>query len=59
VDRARVLALAKNAENYEVFGLTLKVASLDDVIRSKQATGRDVDLQALPTLNALRERTGG
>jgi hypothetical protein len=51
--------LAEDAETYEVFGLTIKVASLDDVIRSKQAAGRDVDLQALPTLHALRERKAG
>jgi hypothetical protein len=48
--------LVEDAEAYEVFGITIKVASLDDVIRSKAAAGRDVDLQALPTLHALRER---
>jgi len=51
--------LAEHAEEYEVFGVTIRVASLDDIIRSKQAAGRDVDLQALPTLQALRERKGG
>ena len=51
--------LAEHAEKYEVFGLMIRVASLDDVIRSKQAAGRDVDLQALPTLHALRERKAG
>jgi hypothetical protein len=48
--------LAEHAETYEVFGLTIKVASLEDIIRSKAAAGRDVDLQALPTLHALRAR---
>jgi hypothetical protein len=51
--------LTEHAEEYEVFGLTIRVASLDDIIRSKQAAGRDVDLQALPTLQALRERKAG
>jgi hypothetical protein len=51
--------LATDAESYEVFGITIKVASLDDVIRSKAAAGRDVDLQALPTLRALRDRKAG
>jgi hypothetical protein len=48
--------LAENAETYDVFGLKIEVASLEDIIRSKQAAGRNKDLQALPTLRALRER---
>lgn len=35
--------------------LIVRVAALDDVIRSKEATGRDRDLAQLPTLKRLRE----
>jgi hypothetical protein len=41
-------------------GLTVTVASLRDVIRSKEAAGRDKDLAQLPllrrTLEVIRER---
>ena len=37
--------------------LTVWVASLDDVIRSKEATGRDKDLRVLPVLRLVRDRT--
>ena len=50
--------LSAGAETYEVYGLKIRVASLDDVIRSKTAAGRERDLQALPTLQALKERRG-
>jgi hypothetical protein len=48
--------LAAGAQPYEVFGLRVSVASLADIIRSKQAAGRNKDLQAIPTLRALQER---
>lgn len=48
--------LAPNAQTYSIFGLEIEVASLDDIIRSKEAAGRNKDLQALPTLHALRRR---
>ena len=35
------------------------VAALDDIIASKEASGRDKDLRALPTLYTLRDRLGG
>ena len=35
-------------------GLTVLVASLDDVIASKEAAGRDKDFEALPGLIRLR-----
>jgi hypothetical protein len=38
-------------------GLTVRVASLADVIRSKEASGRAKDLAALPALRATLERT--
>ena len=37
-------------------GLTILVASLEDVIRSKEAAGRDKDRQALPRLRRLLDR---
>lgn len=39
-------------------GLEVRVASLDDVIRSKQAAGRPKDLAALPLLRELQDRLG-
>jgi len=36
--------------------LVVRVASLDDVIRSKQAAGRPKDLAVLPALRALQQR---
>ena len=37
-------------------GLTVKVASLADIIRSKEAAGRPKDIAALPALRATLER---
>ena len=39
-----------------VDGLTILVASLEDIIRSKEAADRDQDRQALPRLRRLLER---
>lgn len=36
-------------------GVTVRVASLADVVRSKEAAGRPKDLLALPTLRRLLE----
>lgn len=55
-------ALLEHANEVEAFGLTVFVAGLDDIIESKQATGRGTDLQALPELIELRDqatRDGG
>ena len=38
-------------------GLSIQVASLEDVIRSKEAAGRDKDRVALPRLRRLLDRT--
>jgi hypothetical protein len=48
--------LAANAATFDVFGLRIAVACLDDIIDSKTAAGRNKDLRALPTLHRLRER---
>ncbi len=48
--------LATRAHRREVFGVTILVADLDDVIESKQALAREADLVALPELYRLRDR---
>lgn len=48
--------LASQAESYDVLGVRVQVATLADIIRSKQAAGRNKDLQALPTLRMLERR---
>jgi hypothetical protein len=49
-------ALLEHANGVEAFGLTVFVAGLDEIIESKQATGRGTDLQALPELIELRDQ---
>ena len=51
--------LRAGAVRYELGGLDVLVASLLDVIRSKQAANREKDRQALPTLRRLAEMQGG
>jgi hypothetical protein len=46
--------LAPSSVRYDLEGLIVPVASLDDVIRSKRAAGRLKDEAALPTLETLR-----
>lgn len=45
--------LRKEAVGFELEGLVISVASLEDVIRSKQAVNRQKDREQLPTLKAL------
>jgi hypothetical protein len=40
---------------FDLDGLAIPAASLDDLIRTKEAAGRKKDLDQLPTLRALRE----
>ncbi len=47
--------LAKEAVELDIDGLRVDVASLDDIIRSKEATGRPRDREQLPTLRRLQE----
>jgi hypothetical protein len=48
--------LARDAITYEWEDFAVPVASLADVIRSKEAAGRERDRAALPTLRILLER---
>lgn len=55
--------IRKNAVETEAFGLQLLMMSLEDVIKSKKATGRNKDKAQLPvledTLRLRRERAKG
>ncbi len=51
--------LRRDAEEMLIFGLVVPVASLADVIRSKQAANRPKDQRVLPTLRDLLARTKG
>ncbi len=46
--------LAKGAERFEAFGVQFLAASLDDIIRSKAATGRAKDDDDMVILRALK-----
>ncbi|HEX2056952.1 MAG TPA: hypothetical protein VHI71_01155 [Actinomycetota bacterium] len=47
--------LAKAAELVELGDVEIKVAALEDIIRSKETVGRDRDREQLPTLRLLLE----
>lgn len=47
--------LQPNAETVPVGGMTVEVASLDDLIRMKRATGRARDFSEAENLSALRD----
>jgi hypothetical protein len=51
--------LKRDAITVLVFGAKVDVASLADVIRSKEAAGREKDRVALPVLRRLLEEVGG
>jgi hypothetical protein len=46
--------LKKDAERFEAFGVRFFVASLDDIIRSKEASGRTKDLDDVAILRAMK-----
>lgn len=50
--------LVRSAESLDLFGVVVRVASLADVIRSKQAANRPKDQRVLPTLRELLNRQG-
>jgi hypothetical protein len=45
----------KNSEYKELFGLQVRVLTIDGLIKAKRAAGRTKDLLVLPELEALRE----
>jgi hypothetical protein len=45
-----------HATDLVVLGVPLRVASLDEIVRSKEAAGREKDRAALPLLRELRDR---
>jgi hypothetical protein len=45
-----------DSDSVTVLGVPVRVASLDDIIRSKEAAGRDKDRLQLPMLRALQRR---
>ena len=47
--------LARRAVRRRVGGIDVDIAALEDIIRSKQAAGREADLRALPVLRKLLE----
>jgi hypothetical protein len=49
--------LIRNALDYEVFGTRLHVASLEDIIRSKQASDRPQDRQDMLVMREILRRT--
>jgi predicted nucleotidyltransferase len=56
--------LRRDAIEVEIRGVRIKLASLADIVRSKEAAGRDKDRRALPVLRELvarqlRERRPG
>ena len=48
--------LRRDAIEIELRGITVRLASLADIVRSKGATGRDKDRRALPVLRELLAR---
>jgi hypothetical protein len=50
--------LADGAEKFEAFGVRFLAASLDDIIRSKGATGRRKDEEDVLILRAMKRRRG-
>lgn len=50
--------LARSAVDFDVFGVTLSVASLEDILRSKTAADRPQDRQDAVVLRAMLARDG-
>ena len=51
--------LSRDAEDIEAFGGMVQVASLRDVIRSKEAAGREKDIEHLPILYQSLQKLEG
>lgn len=48
--------LARTADHYDMLGVDVPVASLEAIVRMKQAAGRPKDLQAVAIIQAMIER---
>ncbi|HEY3736647.1 MAG TPA: hypothetical protein VGL26_04325 [Jatrophihabitans sp.] len=48
--------LTRDAENATIYDVTVRIASLADIIRSKQAANRPKDQRVLPTLREILSR---
>jgi len=51
--------LSRDAVHLTILGVPVDVASLPDIIRSKEAAGRDKDRLVLPVLRRIAEETEG
>ena len=51
--------LSRDAIHLTILGVPVDVASLADVIRSKEAAGREKDRLVLPVLRRIAEETAG
>jgi hypothetical protein len=51
--------LSRDAVHLTILGVPVDVASLADIIRSKEAAGREKDRLVLPVLRRIAEETGG
>ena len=49
--------LAQRAEPIDIGGVTVRVAALEDIVRSKEAAGREKDRVVLPALRRLLDLT--
>lgn len=49
--------LARGAEKFDAFGVVFLAASLDDIIRSKEAAGRPKDREDVAVLKAMKRQT--
>ena len=49
--------LASNAERFEAYGVEFLAASVDDIIRSKEAAGRPKDREDVAILRAMQRKT--
>jgi hypothetical protein len=49
--------LASSAERFEAYGVEFLAASVDDIIRSKEAAGRPKDREDLAILRAMQRKT--
>lgn len=50
--------LAERAQKIDIGGVIVRVAALEDIIRSKEAANREKDRVVLPALRRLLERSG-